>query len=63
VAAAGYTAMSIVIYRICHITFTQMSFGNSDISNTAAAFICAAAWPFYFLFGAYTFLRRALRRE
>ena len=63
VTAAGYTAMSIVVYRICYITFTQMSFGDSEVSNTIAAFMCASAWPLYFLFGAYMFLRRAIRRE
>ena len=63
IVAAGYTAMSIVVYRICHATFTQMSFGGSDINNTVAAFVCAAAWPLYFFFGAYMFLRRAIRRE
>lgn len=63
IVAAGYTAMSIVVYRVCHITFTQMGFGGSDINNTVAAFMCAAAWPLYFLFGAYMFLRRAIRRE
>jgi len=63
VAAAGYTAMSIVVYRICHATFTQMKFGGSDINNTIAAFVCAAAWPLYFFFGAYVFLRRAMGRE
>jgi len=63
VTAAGYTAMSIVVYRICHATFTQMKFGNTDANNTIAALICAAAWPLYFLFGACMFLRRAIRRE
>jgi len=63
IVAASYTAMSIVIYRICHITFTQMGFGNSDINNTVAAFMCAAVWPLYFFFGACMFLRRSLRRE
>ena len=62
IAAAGYTAMSIVVYRICHTTFTQMDYGGSDVNNTVAAFMCAAAWPLYFLFGAYMFLRRAIRR-
>jgi hypothetical protein len=63
VTAAGYTAMAIVVYRICHATFTQMGYGNTDISNTAVAFLCAAGWPLYFLFGASMFLRRAIRRE
>jgi len=63
IVAAGYTAMSIVVYRICHITFTQMNYGGSDVNNTVAAFMCATAWPLYFLFGAYMFLRRAIRRE
>jgi|TARA_Y100000296_G_scaffold81675_1_gene109331 hypothetical protein len=63
IAAAGYTAMSIVVYRICHATFTQMNYGGSDVNNTVAAFMCAAAWPLYFLFGACMFLRRAIRQE
>ena len=63
VTAAGYTVMSMVIYRVCHITFTQMGVGGSDINNSVAAFVCAAAWPLYFLFGACMFLRRAIRRE
>ena len=63
IVAAGYTAMSIVVYRICHITFAQMNYGGSDINNTVAAFVCAAAWPLYFFFGAYMFLRRTIRRE
>jgi len=63
VVAAGYTAMSIVMYRICHVTFTQMGVGGSDVNNTIAAFMCAAAWPLYFLFGSYMFLRKAIRRE
>ena len=63
IAAAGYTAMSIVVYRVCHVTFTQMGFGGSDINNTVVAFVCAAAWPLYFFFGACMFLRRAIRRE
>ena len=63
VTAAGYTAMAIVVYRICHVTFTQMKYGNTDVNNTVAAFMCAAAWPLYFLFGACMFLRRAIRRE
>ena len=63
IVAAGYTAMSIVVYRVCHGTFTQMNFGGSDINNTVAAFMCATAWPLYFFFGAYIFLRRAIRRE
>tara|TARA_Y100000034_G_C6790527_1_gene353931 strand:+ start:459 stop:752 length:294 start_codon:yes stop_codon:yes gene_type:complete len=62
VAAAGYTAMSIVVYRVCHATFTHMDYGGSDINNTVAAFVCAAAWPLYFFFGACMFLRRALRK-
>ena len=63
IVAAGYTAMSIVIYRVCYMTFTQMRIGGSDINNTVVAFVCAAAWPLYFFFGAYVFLRRAIRRE
>ena len=63
VTAAGYTVMSVVVYRICHGVFTQMRFGGSDINNTIAAFVCAAAWPLYFFFGAYVFLRRAIGRE
>jgi len=63
IAAAGYTAMSIVVYRVCHTTFTQMGFGASDINNTVAAFMFAAAWPLYFFFGACMFLRRTIRRE
>jgi hypothetical protein len=63
IAAAGYTVMSIVVYRICHATFTQMGIGGSEINNTVAAFVCAAAWPLYFFFGACVFLRRAVRRE
>ena len=63
IAAAGYTAMSIVVYRVCYITFTQMDFGGSEANNTIAAFMCASAWPLYFFFGACIFLRRAIRRE
>ena len=63
IVAAGYTAMSIVVYRICHTTFAQMNYGGSDVNNTIAAFVCATAWPLYFLFGAYMFLRRSIRRE
>ena len=63
IAAAGYTAMAIVVYRVCHGTFTQMNHGGSDINNTVAAFVCASAWPLYFFFGACMFLRRAIRRE
>ena len=63
IVAAGYTAMAIVVYRVCHGTFTQMNYGGSDVNNTVAAFMCATAWPLYFLFGAYMFLRRAIRRE
>ena len=63
ITAACYTAMSIVIYRVCYISFTKMRFGNSDINNTVIAFMCAAAWPLYFLFGAYIFLQKAIRRE
>ena len=63
ITAAGYTAMSIVVYRVCYITFTQMHFGGSEINNTIAAFMCATVWPLYFFFGACMFLRRALRRE
>ena len=63
IAAAGYTAMAIVVYRVCHGTFTQMNHGGSDINNTVAAFVCASAWPLYFFFGACMFLRRAIRQE
>ena len=63
IAAAGYTAFSIVVYRICHTTFTQMDLGGSEVNNTIAAFMCAAFWPLYFFFGACMFLRRAIRRE
>ena len=63
VTAAGYTAMSIVVYRICNATFTQMDMGGSEINNSVAAFVCAAAWPLYFFFGAGVFLRRTIRRE
>ena len=63
ITAAGYTAVSIVIYRVCHASFTQMGFGTTDANNTIAAFMCATAWPLYFLFGAYIFLRKAIRRE
>tara|TARA_Y100000310_G_C20587140_1_gene766040 strand:- start:349 stop:639 length:291 start_codon:yes stop_codon:yes gene_type:complete len=62
IVAAGYTAMSIVVYRVCHGTFTQMNYGGSDINNTVAAFVCAAAWPLYFFFGACLFLRRVMER-
>ena len=62
IAAAGYTAMSIVVYRVCHGTFTQMNYGGSDINNTIAAFVCATAWPLYFFFGACLFFRRAIKR-
>ena len=63
VTAAGYTAMSIVVYRVCNAAFAQMDFGGSETNNTVAAFLCAAAWPLYFFFGACMFLRRAIRRE
>ena len=36
---------------------------DDDINNTVVAFVCAAAWPLYFFFGACMFLRRAIRRE
>jgi len=39
IAAAGYTVMSIVVYRICHATFTQMGIGGSEI-RTANAHLC-----------------------
>ena len=63
IVAASYTAMSIVMYRVCHASFAQMNYGGSDVNNTIAAFMCAAAWPLYFFFGACLFLRRATRRE
>ena len=63
IVAASYTAVSIVMYRICHATFTQMGYGGSDVNNTVAAFSCAVAWPLYFLFGAWMFLNKAIRRE
>ena len=63
IVAASYTALSIVLYRICYISFTQMNYGGSDFNNTAAAFMCAAAWPLYFFFGACMFLSKAIRQE
>ena len=40
-----------------------MNYGGSDFNNTAAAFMCAAAWPLYFFFGACMFLSKAIRQE
>ena len=63
ITAASYTAFSIVMYRICYVTYTQMLPNNTDFQNLLLAFACAAAWPLYFLFGACFFLDRAIRRE
>ena len=63
IVAASYTTMSIVLYRICYHAFVQTDYGGSDFDKTIFAFICAAVWPLYFFFGAYMFLRKAIRRE
>ena len=63
IAAAGYTLFSIVMYRICYATYTQLLPNNTDFKNFLFAFVCAALWPPYFLFGACFFLTKAIRRE
>ena len=63
IAAASYTAMSIVLYRIIYNSIVQINYDDSDFKNTAASFMCAAAWPLYFFFGACLFLNRAIRQE
>ena len=63
IAAAGYTLFSIVLYRICYGTYTKLLPNNTDFQNLVFAFVCAALWPLYFLFGVFFFLDRAIRRE
>ena len=62
IAAAGYTLFSIVMYRICYATYTKLLPNNTDFQNLVFAFVCAALWPLYFLFGVFFFLDRAIRR-
>ena len=62
-AASAYTAMTIVIYRICYVSFSQMNPDLSDFTNTVASFLCAAFWPAYFAFGVFLFLGKVIRQE
>lgn len=63
VAAAGYTAMVIVMYRICYGTFSQIGLNTSEFTGFFVAFACAVIWPLYFFFGACVFLNKMVRGE
>jgi hypothetical protein len=58
-----YAAMTAAMYKICYGTYMSLNIQNADFNVYVAAFMCAAAWPLYFLFGACMFLQRALRKE
>ena len=62
-AASAYTAVTIVVYRVCYSTISRMNLDFSDFTSTAVSFLCAALWPAYFSFGVFLFLGRAIRRE
>tara|TARA_Y100000593_G_C4288102_1_gene326702 strand:- start:540 stop:830 length:291 start_codon:yes stop_codon:yes gene_type:complete len=63
VVATGYTIMTIAIYKICHGTFMRMELEHSENQLFVMAFMCAALWPLYFLFGAFLFLGKMIRGE
>ena len=62
-AASAYTAVTIVVYRICYSTISKTNPDFSDFTSTAVSFLSAALWPAYFAFGVFLFLGRVIRRE
>ena len=62
-AASAYTAVAIVVFRICYSTISKTNPDFSDFVSTTISFLCAALWPAYFSFGVFLFLGRVIRGE
>tara|TARA_R100001079_G_scaffold49906_1_gene25454 strand:+ start:1837 stop:2127 length:291 start_codon:yes stop_codon:yes gene_type:complete len=63
VVATGYTIVTILVFKIVDRTFMRMNLQQTENQLFVMAFICAAVWPLYFLFGAFLFLGKMIRGE
>jgi hypothetical protein len=62
-AAAGYTVVVMLLYRICGHGYSQIYPDSSEVVIFIAAIMSAIVWPLYFLFGACMFLGMVIRGE